>query len=223
MLDTTASAAAEAGSLSSKERRWIELACLGGSGDYDALERSLHAMLHKGAIDLAELGEFVLQFAVYCGWARAAEFERAARRQWARVLVEQGHEPRPWPLQPSGPPLLDERPRRRADIEDFYRSVNLSEPPRRDTPFMDIGVLGFVFGHVWRRPGLTLRERRILALTCSAVVEAAHPVRVHIRSALGSRDMSEQELWELLTELRAHVPGSEYAALRGALSELDQS
>lgn len=208
-------------SLSAKERRWIELASVGGLGAYDALEHRLYRVLHEGTIGLDELGEFVLQFAVHVGWPRAAEFERAVRRQWERVVLERGGQPQPWPLRQSESPLHEYRRDQQAAAEDCFRTVNRIEVPRRDTPFMDVGVLGFVFGHVWQRPGLALRERRIIALTCCALVGAPHPVQVQVRSALDSADLSHRELWELVDHMSTHLPESYCATLRTALSSLE--
>jgi len=56
-----------------------------------------------------------------------------------------------------------------------------------------------VFGHVWNRPGLSTRERRILTISeiASAPVEGA--LRTHVRAALNSGDLSPADLGELIT------------------------
>ena len=43
-----------------------------------------------------------------------------------------------------------------------FENVNLISAPGPDTPYTHAGVLNYVFGHVWQRPGLARRDRRIV-------------------------------------------------------------
>jgi 4-carboxymuconolactone decarboxylase len=205
--------------LSPKERRWIELACLGATGDTESLGQCVYRVLQANEVRLEELWEFGLQFAVYCGWARGSEFEGTVRRQWARVMQERGADIHPWPLLENevlGPADWEER---LAAGEAAFRAVTHHDAPRRDTPYNQAGILGFVFGHVWQRPGLSIRERRLVAITCCAVVGSVHALRVHVRSAWLAADLSEHELAELAGEMCSHVP--RVAGLRTVLSGQD--
>lgn len=65
-----------------------------------------------------------------------------------------------------GPGAWDERLKR--GVEEFI-DVNLVPAPPTHLPYRHAGILNFVFGHVWQRPGLTRRERRIITVACVAL------------------------------------------------------
>ncbi len=56
------------------------------------------------------------------------------------------------------------------------------------------GILAFVFGHVWQRPALDVRDRRLVTLPCVGLSDVLGPIRSHIGSALQSRDISYNEM-----------------------------
>ena len=61
--------------LDRRSRRWITLACVTAAGAQTAMRTYAKAALDSGDITLAELREFVLQFAVFQGFPKAVEFE----------------------------------------------------------------------------------------------------------------------------------------------------
>ncbi|HEX3460125.1 MAG TPA: carboxymuconolactone decarboxylase family protein [Acidimicrobiales bacterium] len=61
--------------LTRKERRWITLACVSSVGQPGPIRSHLRAALESGDIEADELREFVLHFAVYCGWPAASTVE----------------------------------------------------------------------------------------------------------------------------------------------------
>ena len=61
--------------LDRRSRRWITLACVAAAGAPTAMRTYAKAALDSGDITLAELREFVLQFAVFQGFPKAVEFE----------------------------------------------------------------------------------------------------------------------------------------------------
>ena len=80
--------------------------------------------------------------------------------------------------------------------------MNLVPAPGRDSPYQHAGILNFVFGHVWQRPGLGRRDRRFLTVACVGVDEAPLPILSHVGSALGSGDISKTEMDELILTFR---------------------
>ena len=62
---------------------------------------------------------------------------------------------------------------------------------------MQAGILGYVFGHVWQRPGLSRRDRRIITVACVAIDDAPIPLQSHVTAALHSGDITKQEMDEL--------------------------
>lgn len=61
--------------LDRRSRRFITLACVTAAGAPTAMRTYATAALDSGDITLAELREFVLQFAVFQGFPKAVEFE----------------------------------------------------------------------------------------------------------------------------------------------------
>ncbi|WP_018505711.1 carboxymuconolactone decarboxylase family protein [Parafrankia discariae] len=203
--------------LGTKDRRWVELVCLAAVGRTDTLAERVYEVLDQDEITLTELLEFVLQCAVYAGWPRGSETEAVVRRQWARLRSERGEPVEPWPRLDTaalGPESWETRLRLG---EDMFGVVNLREAPPRDTPFNQAGILGFVFGQVWRRPDLTVRERRLISIGACAVMGTVHPLRHHVRSALDSADLSAADLRDVLDEVGRHLPRPATEALRDVL------
>ena len=84
--------------LSRRDRRWVTLTCVAAADSPQPIEDHVYAALNSGDIELAEMLEFILQFAVYCGWPKAAHCEGAIHRQWARINKERGQEVEEWPM-----------------------------------------------------------------------------------------------------------------------------
>ncbi|QIG79159.1 carboxymuconolactone decarboxylase family protein [Stakelama tenebrarum] len=63
--------------LDRRSRLWITLSCVAAAGAPTAIRTYLHAALDSGEVTMEELREFVLQFAVFQGFPKAAEIEQA--------------------------------------------------------------------------------------------------------------------------------------------------
>lgn len=190
--------------LSRRDRRWVTLTCVGAADAPEPIDEHVYAALNSGDIELEAMLEFVLQFAVYCGWPKASHIEGVIRRQWARILRERGEEPGPLPVlgnEALGVEDRDERIRR--GVEEFVE-VNLIQAPKPETPYIHAGILNFVFGHVWQRPGLTRRERRIITVASVAVCDSPTPLRSHVGAALNSGDVSKEEMDEIALQFAAY-------------------
>jgi 4-carboxymuconolactone decarboxylase len=72
--------------LSRKERRWIALSCAGASGSAIAMRAHVTSALRTGDITIEELREFVLHFAVYQGFPKAAALRAVVEEAWAEVV-----------------------------------------------------------------------------------------------------------------------------------------
>jgi 4-carboxymuconolactone decarboxylase len=62
--------------------------------------------------------------------------------------------------------------------------------------YYDAGVVGFVFGEMWPRPGLTRKERRWVTLACVAAAGVVIPIQTHVYAALKSGDCTLDEMDE---------------------------
>lgn len=205
--------------LSRRDRRFVTLTCVCALESVDRMNEHVYAALASGDIGYEELLEFVLQFAVYCGWPRGSEAEGAVRSQFARLAAERGDDvsPRPpLPLESLGP---TDHGTRLDEGEKCFVDVNLLPPPPRDSPYFQAGILAFVFGHLWQRPGLGRRERRLITVAAVGVSGALGPIYSHVGSALESRDVSRTEMDEVILQFSAYAGFSKGRVLQRAADE----
>ena len=112
---------------------------------------------------------------------------------------------------------------RRKRGERMFREVTLMEPFEPDDIFMEF-TLDEVFGDVWSRPGLTRKERRLIALTTVAMSGSQTGMKVHFTAALKSGDITPEEMMEFLVQF-AHYAGwpltaEVHGVVRAAITEL---
>jgi len=202
-----------------RERRLVAIACVAFACTEEPIIEQVHAALATGEFTVDELLEVVLHFAVYCGWPKASNLEMYVRQTWARIQEERGEAPTPLPLRPTDVSELgpNDWEARIARGEEEFRDVNLVPAPGRDSPYQHAGILNFVFGHVWQRPGLSRRDRRFLTVACVGVDEAPIPILSHVGSALGSGDITRSEMDELILTFRAYDTDARADALLAAV------
>jgi len=205
--------------LSRRDRRFVTLTCVCALETVDHMNEHVYAALASDDITYDELLEFVLQFAVYCGWPRGSEAEAAVRSQFARLAAERGVDVplrSDLPLETLGPMdhgiRLDEG-------EKCFVDVNLLPPPPRDSPYFQAGILAFVFGHLWQRPDLGRRERRLITVAAVGVSGALGPIYSHVGSALESGDISRSEMDEVILQFSAYAGFPKGRVLQKAADE----
>ncbi len=76
--------------LDMRSRRWITLACVAAADTVMPIKAHIYAALKSGDVTLAEMHEFTVHFAVYCGWPKASFVDQAIREAWERVEAEGG-------------------------------------------------------------------------------------------------------------------------------------
>jgi len=205
--------------LSRRDRRFVTLTCVCALDSVDHMNEHVYAALASGDIGYEELLEFVLQFAVYCGWPRGSEAEGAVRSQFARLAAERGDDVPPRPdlsLESLGP---SDHGVRLDEGEKCFVDVNLLPPPPRDSPYFQAGILAFVFGHLWQRPGLGRRERRLITVAAVGVSGALGPIYSHVGSALESRDVTRSEMNEVILQFSAYAGFPKGRVLQKAADE----
>jgi 4-carboxymuconolactone decarboxylase len=77
-----------------------------------------------------------------------------------------------------------------------FETVMTYPGPQPVKPYYDGGVVGFVFGEMWPRPGLNQRDRRWITLACVGAMGATIPIQTHVFAALNSGDCTLAELEE---------------------------
>lgn len=189
--------------LGRRERRFVALACACAAGNESVMADHFYGALASGDLSLPELQEFVLHFAVYCGWPKGTAAEGVLRRQWERVHAERGEVAPPWP--PVDPPagLIDPDERFSGGEQEFV-DTNFVPAPPRDVPYYGNGILNFVFGMMWKRPGLSRRDRRFITLGCVGLDDTVGPINSHVYSAMKSGDISFTEMREVVLQFAAH-------------------
>ncbi len=100
-----------------------------------------------------------------------------------------------------------------------FVSINLLPAPSPQTPYRHAGILSFVFGHVWQRPGLTRRERRIITVASVAIDDSPIPLKTHVRSAVLSGEISKEEMDEIVLQFAAYYGFAKADALSGAVED----
>lgn len=205
--------------LSRRDRRWVTLTCVGAADAPGPIDDQVYAALDSGDTTIEELLEFVLHFAVYNGWPKASHLEGVVRRQWARIQRERGVEPvPPRSLENSTLGIDDPDARIERGIAEFV-DVNLIDAPSPDTPYIHAGILNFVFGHVWQRPGLSRRDRRFVTVASVAVNDAVTPLRSHVGSALESGDITRAEMDEVVLHFAMYSGVAKGEALHAAVDD----
>ena len=80
---------------------------------------------------------------------------------------------------------------RRARGEAAYAAVHGAAPAAPPTAFSAVADLDFLYGEIWSRDDyLTRRDRRLIAITCSAAVGFDADITDQLESALRSGDLT---------------------------------
>jgi 4-carboxymuconolactone decarboxylase len=87
---------------------------------------------------------------------------------------------------------------RQAHARECYEHINTTPSPPDMSAYINAGVIGFVFGEMWRRGILTPRDRRWITLSCVGAADAQFPIESHVWAALNSGDVSAEEFDEFV-------------------------
>lgn len=90
------------------------------------------------------------------------------------------------------------REERRAVARAEYERIMTTESPDPSGAYLEAGVIGYVFGEMWRRGVLTPRDRRWITLTCVGAAGAITPIETHVYAALKSGDITYPEFDEFV-------------------------
>ena len=194
-----------------RARRLVAIAgaaCAGGPAH--VLEGYLRDALADRALTLAELREGALQVAVYGGWSAGAWLDECLTRvAEALGLRDADHAPIR---------ALGQDPAVRiAEARAAFERIACTPSPPPFAPYIEVGVLGFVFGALWTRPGLDQRARRWLTVTCVAHSGVDLPIRSHCYSTLASGDATREELLEFALQFAIHAGWPRAAVLQTAI------
>lgn len=85
-----------------------------------------------------------------------------------------------------------------------YGTAVADEMPEDRTPTLRM-TIDHLFGEVWSRPGLSIRDRRLLVLGATAALGRADLIEVQARGALLNGELSAEELEEAVLQLHYYV------------------
>ena len=197
--------------LDRRSRRLIAMACAAGSpGPTDALDGYVRGALVDGTLTLAELREAALHLAVYSGWSRGGALDQAI----SRVAGELGLPPAKLP--PIRGEAWDAKERLAEGDRNFTKVMTFGGPPPI-TAYFEAGILNFVFGEMWARPGLDERSRRWITLVGVCDGGADTPIRSHIHAAMASGNCKVEELHEFVLQYAVHSGWPRASFVQGAV------
>ncbi|MCC6765046.1 MAG: carboxymuconolactone decarboxylase family protein [Deltaproteobacteria bacterium] len=101
--------------------------------------------------------------------------------------------------------------RRTAGLARFDEVMRFTPPDMPGDVFLD-ATIEHLFGAVWSRPGLGVRERRLVTLTILMGLGNEMTLRLHFGAAMKSGDLSDAEIDELILHV-AHYGGWPQAAI----------
>ena len=82
-----------------------------------------------------------------------------------------------------------------------------------DEPYL-IDTVDHLFAHVWSRPGLSIRDRRLLTLGALAAFGLSDTFAVHAGAALRAGDLDAAQLHEIVLHLAYYAGAGNATAIR---------
>ncbi len=95
-------------------------------------------------------------------------------------------------------PEWTDRNERQAVARAEYEHIMTTPSPDPMGAYIETGVIGYVFGEMWRRGVLTPRDRRFITLSCVGFAGAITPIETHVWAALNSGDLTYAEFDEFV-------------------------
>ncbi len=197
--------------LDMRSRFLISLGSAACAGDMAACQGYARGAL-AGALSLAELREAALHVAVYGGWTAGTLFDFAI----SAAATELGLDPAESP--PIRADAWDPAERLQTGADSFREHMLFGGPPPA-TAYFEAGILNFVFGEMWNRPGLDQRSRRWLTLVGVGFSGASTPIRSHVWSAMASGNATKAEMNEFVLQYAVHAGWPRGSVMQGAVLE----
>jgi 4-carboxymuconolactone decarboxylase len=187
--------------------------CEGGRPD--VVDGYIRGALKLGEITLGELREAALQLAVYAGWSRGVALDTAVTRVANDLgLPDSGYAPiREGSWDPK---------QRSAEGSANFKSVMIFPAPPPFTPYFEGGIINFVFGEMWLRPGLDQRARRWVTLVGVADSSATTPIRTHTYAAMASANATLEEMQEFVLQYAIHGSWPKASVMQAVVLEMGE-
>jgi 4-carboxymuconolactone decarboxylase len=187
--------------------------CEGGRPD--VVDGYIRGALRGGELSLEELREASLQLAVYAGWSRGLALDTAVTRVASDLGRPNAHYA-PIRAQPWDPA------QRLVEGSANFKSVMVFTAPAPATAYFEGGILNFVFGEVWMRPGLDQRSRRWVTLVGVADSSASTPIRTHTWAAMASGNATPEEMQEFVLQYAIHGGWPKASVMQAVVIEMGE-
>ncbi|GFG70832.1 carboxymuconolactone decarboxylase family protein [Mycolicibacter senuensis] len=105
---------------------------------------------------------------------------------------------------------------RRAGLAKMNEVYGWEMPNFEGDPYFDLTV-DHLFGKIWTRPGLSMRDKRIMTLTAVAAVGNRDLAEIQINAALLNGELTEAELKEMAVFVTHYLGFPLGSALNGAV------
>ena len=192
------------GVLTPRDRRWITLACVGVAGAPVPMETHTYAALNSGDVTNEEIDEFLLFFGTQTGWPRGSAMNQWILTAMAKIAEERGEELQLPRFVPWTDPVDDDVRRERGEAA--YKDVHSTTAPPAKTAFRGRAYYDYLYGEVWTREGhLTRRDRRLIAISCTAELGVDEEIVDHLEAALRNQELSYDELQELVMHIAVYL------------------
>jgi 4-carboxymuconolactone decarboxylase len=122
----------------------------------------------------------------------------------AKIAAERGEEMQFPRFVPWTDPIDDDE--RRVRGETAYTEVHGVAPAPARTAFRGRAYLDYLYGEVWTRDEyLTWRDRRLVAICCSAELGVDAETSEHLEAALRSGELTYEELQEVVIHVAVYL------------------
>lgn len=179
----------------------------------EILDDYIRGALSQALLSITELREAALHLAIYAGWDSGDRFDKSITRMVTELqLPEPDFDPiraEPWDPQT-----------RLAEGDAEFKAVMTFGGPPPVSAYYEGGILNFVFGEAWCRPGLDQRSRRWVTLVGVADSSADVPIRTHIYGAMASGNANYQEMNEFVLQYAVHSGWPRASFVQGVVMEM---
>ncbi|MCV7104871.1 NAD-binding protein [Mycolicibacterium chitae] len=107
-------------------------------------------------------------------------------------------------------------------MDKVYGTGLAAHMPEERSPALAMTV-DHLFGEVWARPGLSLRDRRLVVLGATAMLGRADLIEVQVRGALINGELTEDELEEIVLQLHYYAGWGNGTAVQAGVDAALQS
>src|SRR6516225_951854 len=100
--------------------------------------------------------------------------------------------------------------------DEMYRTVMTTDPPPSSTP-LDGAGRDYLFGSIWNRPGLSVRDRRFVTLACVSAAVDVPEMDAHVYAGLKSGDLTIDQLNEFTLHFAVYCGWPRGSQLEGSV------